>query len=99
MVFLSCTGMAATRSICPKAQSTELCNHQAFSVGRHALAFQFHPEAQQKGFERWLIGDAGEIAATIGVSVPALRSATATHAPRTAAAGQECLTGWLSKLA
>src|SRR3984957_14489743 len=44
--------------------ATDICKQQAFAVGRKALAFQFHPEAQQTGFERWLIGHAGEIAAT-----------------------------------
>ena len=27
--------------------ATDICDHQAFAYGRHALAFQFHPEAQQ----------------------------------------------------
>jgi GMP synthase (glutamine-hydrolysing) len=36
--------------------STPLCANQAFAIGNHVLAFQFHPEAQAEGFERWLIG-------------------------------------------
>jgi GMP synthase (glutamine-hydrolysing) len=78
--------------------STDACAQQAFSLGRHALAFQFHPEAQQAGFERWLIGHAGEIAATPGVSVPGLRADTAKFAPAAAAAGRRVLTQWLTGL-
>jgi GMP synthase (glutamine-hydrolysing) len=78
--------------------STDLCDHQAFAVGRHALAFQFHPEAQQKGFERWLIGHAAEISATPGVSVSELRIATHRYVAAASAAGRTCLTQWLSRL-
>jgi len=78
--------------------STDICKQQAFTAGRHALAFQFHPEAQQPGFERWLIGHAGEIAATPGVSVPGLRADTAKFAPAAIAAGRRVLTQWLTGL-
>jgi GMP synthase (glutamine-hydrolysing) len=53
--------------------STEVCQNQAFSWGRNALAFQFHPEAMPERLERWFIGHACEIAATTGVSVSDLR--------------------------
>lgn len=42
--------------------STKVCENQAFSYGANAIAFQFHPEAQEKGFERWLVGHAVELA-------------------------------------
>jgi GMP synthase (glutamine-hydrolysing) len=76
--------------------STDICAHQAFRFGRHALAFQFHPEAQEQGFERWLIGHTGEITATPGVSVPALRAATAQYAASALKAGRAVLSDWLS---
>jgi GMP synthase (glutamine-hydrolysing) len=78
--------------------ATDVCDHQAFSLGRHALAFQFHPEAQEQGFERWLIGHTGEIAATPGVSVSALRVATQRHAAASARGGVKVLKAWLAKL-
>ena len=78
--------------------STDAYDHQAFSYGRHALAFQFHPEAQAPGFERWLIGHAGEIAATQGVSVQQLRSDTNLHAAAALAASHMMLENWLAKL-
>ena len=78
--------------------ATDVCDHQAFSHGHHALAFQFHPEAQEQGFERWLIGHTGEIAATQGVSVTGLRAETRRHAAAAAKAGGEMLRGWLAAL-
>jgi GMP synthase (glutamine-hydrolysing) len=78
--------------------ATPDCDQQAFSYGRHALAFQFHPEAGEKGFERWLIGHAGEIAATKGVSVPALRASMREHGAASAARGQRVLLNWLAGL-
>ena len=78
--------------------STDICRQQAFAAGRHALGFQFHPEAREEGFERWLIGHAGEIAATPGVSVPGLRADTAKFAPAATVAGRLVLTQWLAGL-
>lgn len=78
--------------------ASDVCALQAFSVGRHALAFQFHPEAQAQGFERWLIGHAGEIAATPGVSVAGLRRDTAAYAAASAMAGRTVLRNWLAGL-
>ena len=78
--------------------ATPDCDHQAFALGAHGLAFQFHPEAMEAGFERWLIGHACEIAATQGVSVPALRHAMREHAAASAARGRACLKDWLAAL-
>ncbi|MCJ2142533.1 glutamine amidotransferase [Methylobacterium sp. E-066] len=79
--------------------ATRLCPHQAFALGRHGLGFQFHPEADGQGFERWLIGHAVEIAATPGVSVPALRDDARRLGPGAAEAGRRCLGEWLGGLA
>ena len=78
--------------------STPTCANQAFSIAEHTLAFQFHPEAREEGFERWLIGHACEIAATPGVTVTGLRRQASLFASAAAAAGQCCLEAWLSKL-
>ncbi len=78
--------------------STDICRNQAYSLGRHGLAFQFHPEAQSAGFERWLIGHACEIAATPGVTVTGLRADTARLAPAAIAKGQQVLRNWLAQL-
>jgi GMP synthase (glutamine-hydrolysing) len=78
--------------------STPDCDQQAFAYGGHALAFQFHPEAWPWGFERWLIGHAGEIAATKNVSVPQLRAAMREYGAASGTRGQTVLADWLSGL-
>jgi GMP synthase (glutamine-hydrolysing) len=78
--------------------STDICKHQAFRVGGQVLAFQFHPEAQRRGFERWLIGHAGEIAMTPGVSIPQLRADTERHGDNASRQGQAVLQQWIKGL-
>jgi GMP synthase (glutamine-hydrolysing) len=78
--------------------STSLCRNQAFRYGKSVLAFQFHPEASTKNFERWLIGHAAEIGSTAGLSVNQLRSQTARLAPESAPLGQQGLREWLCAL-
>jgi GMP synthase (glutamine-hydrolysing) len=77
--------------------STDDCLNQAFAIGNHALAFQFHPEADGSGFERWLVGHAIEITAT-GLSVAVLRADTARFATIAATNGQRCIREWLGGL-
>jgi len=79
--------------------STPDCDQQAFTYGRHALAVQFHPEAAVQGFERWLIGHAGEIAATGSVSVSGLRAAMRELGAASAERGRAVLANWLAGLA
>jgi len=61
--------------------SSALYRHQAFAVGQHALALQFHPEAQVQSLRRWYVGHACELAQA-GINVSALREQSALHAPR-----------------
>jgi len=77
--------------------STDICMQQAFSFGRNAVGFQFHPEAGAVGFERWLIGHTCELAAA-GKSVPALRADNDRLASQLAGPAQACLRLWLSQL-
>jgi GMP synthase (glutamine-hydrolysing) len=78
--------------------STPICANQAFARGASALAFQFHPEADGAGFERWLIGHAAEIAQA-GLSPRALRADTQRFAAEAGARGRRCLRDWLGGLA
>jgi GMP synthase (glutamine-hydrolysing) len=73
--------------------------HQAFSLGRHALALQFHPEADPSRIEPWLIGHACELVQA-GIDIPALRADSARLAAQGAvrAAAVAVLTGWLGQL-
>lgn len=79
--------------------STPPYAHQAFSVGRHGLALQFHPEVSATGLESWFIGHAVEIAATPGVSVAKLRADTVRHAPTLAHCGPRFFERWLTGVA
>ncbi|WP_323119290.1 glutamine amidotransferase [Burkholderia alba] len=75
--------------------STPSCRNQAFSWGGHVLALQCHPEIRTDGFEPWLIGHAGEVAATPGTDAKQLREHTALHGPSLEAAARAMLGEWL----
>lgn len=60
--------------------STEICDNQAFAWGPRVLALQFHPEAGDDRFERWLIGHTLELSMA-GIDVAALRADHAAFAP------------------
>ena len=77
--------------------STPLCRNQAFALGPHGLGLQFHAEASDKGFERWLIGHAAEIAAS-GQDPLALRADAARHGPAAAECGRRLMADWLAAL-
>ena len=79
--------------------STERTPHQAFALGRHALALQFHIEASAEGLERWFVGHALEIATTQGVSLAGLRADAAQCAPRLAPQARAALNSWLDGIA
>jgi GMP synthase (glutamine-hydrolysing) len=76
--------------------STAICPNQAFSLGRQVLACQFHPEISGRGFERWLVGHAVEIAGTQDISPGLLRRDTEHFAPQAARRGEACLSEWLA---
>jgi GMP synthase (glutamine-hydrolysing) len=78
--------------------STEAVTNQAFTLGRHGLALQFHLEAQPAGLERWYIGHAGEIASLPEVDVPLLRRQAAAAAPALAGAARKVFADWLAAL-
>ena len=78
------------------AQSA-LYPHQAYAVGRHALALQFHPEVLGRNVERWLIGHACELGAA-KIDIPALRAATTRHAAKLEQAAGKVWQDWLEQL-
>ncbi len=78
--------------------STALTPHQAFGHGRHALALQFHPEADPARIEPWLIGHACELAQA-GIDVPALRARSAAQGNAPQASAAALLRAWLGQLA
>ncbi|MEP3074315.1 glutamine amidotransferase [Maricaulis sp.] len=78
--------------------STDICENQAFSLGPHAIGFQFHPEAGGGSLEAWLVGHAVELAAA-GVDIAQLRQDAGLYGPRLAKKGREVAASWLAELA
>jgi GMP synthase (glutamine-hydrolysing) len=77
--------------------SSRLYQNQAFRYGMGTLALQFHAEATE-GFERWLIGNAAEIAATPNLTVPSLRAAAERNVASLREQGRRCFEEWLDEL-
>jgi len=77
--------------------STDLCENQAYAMGPNIVGFQFHPEASAKGFEKWLVGHAAELAAA-RIDVPRLRSEAQTYGPELERKAQAVLSAWLGGL-
>ena len=76
--------------------STDITENQAFSFGPNAIGFQFHPEAQAPGFERWLVGHAVELAQA-GIDPRVLRADMQRHGAALAAKAVRTLRLWLEQ--
>jgi GMP synthase (glutamine-hydrolysing) len=72
--------------------------HQAFRVGRHALALQFHLEVDPGRIEQWLIGHTLELRAA-GVSIAGMRAAASIHGPRMVPVARAVMADWLDAMA
>lgn len=80
---------------CPSLASTSKCPNQAFAVGAHTLALQFHIEVAEDHLERWLVGHIHELD-HVGIPVAKLRDDTRSYAAKAAAQGAALLTDWWS---
>lgn len=76
---------------------TALCPHQAFAIGRHALALQFHLEADVHRLEQWLIGHAVELGAA-GIDPRRLREQARHEGGALAGASAAVFGAWLDAL-
>ena len=76
---------------------TALCANQAFSVGEHVLALQFHLEALPQQIEHWLVGHACELAQA-GIDPIALRRQAQAAALSLPAAARAVFGAWLDAL-
>ena len=74
--------------------ANENYENQAFACGSHALALQFHLEADPRQLEEWYVGHAVELAAA-GISVTQLRRKTAELSDVLARQADGVFTGWL----
>ncbi|MFG6416992.1 glutamine amidotransferase [Roseateles sp. DC23W] len=77
--------------------ATPRCPHQAFMVGDHAMAWQFHLEVDAARIEQWLIGHAGELNSE-RVDVHALRREAARHRDGLATALDAVMEDWFTRL-
>ncbi len=77
--------------------ATPQYQEQAFALGRHALALQFHPEVDARHLERWYVGHACELAAA-GIDVAHLRRTGQRHAEALRLACRQALGAWLDQL-
>ncbi|MCZ7642266.1 MAG: glutamine amidotransferase [Pseudorhodoplanes sp.] len=76
--------------------STAACPHQAFAIGETILALQFHIEADPARLEQWLVGHTVELGKA-GIDPCTIRDQAATFGGRTASAGREVLSAWLTQ--
>lgn len=89
-----------TFDIPSRAQSlaaTSGCANQAFATGKHALALQFHLEADTNVLERWLIGHAGELDSA-GIAPVSLRNQARANGDSLRAASAAVFDRWLDGL-
>lgn len=80
-----------------KLAETPACANQAFALGPNILGLQFHPEADAKRIERWLIGHACELA-TVGVDPGVLRRDATRYGAALRDAGRLLFSQWLKEL-
>ena len=73
------------------------CENQAFSIGRTAVGFQFHPEATGEGIEHWLVGHAAELAAA-GIDPRTIRRDAARYSGEMRLKSAAVVSAWLDGL-
>lgn len=82
---------------CASLAATSACPHQAFMVGEHAMAWQFHLEVDAERIEQWLIGHTGELQQA-GIDIAALRKAAHQHRSGLAQALDAVMADWFGRM-
>lgn len=77
--------------------SSNLYPHQAFSIGDHILALQFHIEVAADSLEKWLIGHTCELRKA-NIDIPALRKDNEQFVANLEAQSAQIFTAWMAKL-
>jgi GMP synthase (glutamine-hydrolysing) len=77
--------------------STPMCPNQAFMVGAHTMAWQFHLEVDASRIEQWLIGHAGELA-QVQIRPQRLRDEAKTHGLALQATLERVVGSWLASM-
>lgn len=81
----------------PSLARTPGCPHQAFMLGEHAMAWQFHLEVDGARIEQWLIGHSDELRVA-GVDIAALRTEAARQRAGLARALGDVMADWFARL-
>jgi GMP synthase (glutamine-hydrolysing) len=76
--------------------STAACPHQAFMIGSHAMAWQFHLEVDASRIEQWLIGHCGELS-QMGIDRQQLREAAKSHSAQLTKTLHLVMQDWLAQ--
>jgi GMP synthase (glutamine-hydrolysing) len=76
--------------------STAVTPHQAFSYGRHALALQFHIEADADSIDAWLIGHACELSQA-GIRPSTIRDDARRCGGQARSNAENILRAWLAE--
>ncbi len=77
--------------------SSALYPNQAFSIGSHILALQFHIEVATESLEKWLIGHTCELR-NANIDIPALRLDNEKFAPTLENQASQIITQWMATL-
>jgi GMP synthase (glutamine-hydrolysing) len=75
--------------------STPVCPHQAFMIGSHAMAWQFHLEIDAARIEQWLIGHCGELS-QMGIDRQHIRAAAKLHSAQLEESLKLVMQDWLA---
>lgn len=81
---------------CRHLVATAAYPNQAFALGRHVLALQFHLEVSALGMERWFVAHAGELGQQ-RIDVPRLRAQSRQYAPALQTAAALFWNQWLKE--
>lgn len=75
--------------------STPICKNQAFAIGTHTLALQFHPEVIPLHLEQWYIGHTCELSHTKQISLDQLRKEAKLWGSKMQKQGEQFLQEWI----
>lgn len=75
--------------------SSDACQNQVYQWGKHALAFQCHPEVTANGLEAWYVGHAHEMLHEKH-SPSLMRQQAAIHGPKLAQQARLFFAKWLN---
>lgn len=78
--------------------STSRYPNQAFAVGNHGLALQFHVETDEAELEQWFVAFAGDIKRMGPDTLATLRADTAGHARGLADRNKQFILEWVASL-